>query len=325
MKKNDIINNIYKENKSFYIIYGKEYFLIEKYKDLILEKFKNEKIKNFKNVEINNNKNWKNFFYQCQKKNFFYKKKIIILKINIKNIDNKILKKIKKKKFITNSNIIIIILNKSNYIKIINYHYKKKIFSNSLLIPCFNLSKYEFFKWIKKYLKTINIDYKSQNFLYKRFKNNILLLNQNLDILSLIFFKKKITKKKIEKILFYDKIYTIFEWINNLLLGNKKKSLIILHTLYKFKIHPLIIIKHLENQLINLILFKKNINKIKEIFKKKKIWKNNQKLYLRSIKKNSYLNFLKIIKSLNWIKKSIKNIEEESIWIILKEISIFFN
>ncbi|CAL4322916.1 DNA polymerase III subunit delta [Buchnera aphidicola (Periphyllus testudinaceus)] len=320
-----IINDIYKKNKSCYIIYGKEYFLIQKYKEIILKKLKKNNIKNFINIEINVDKNWEEFFYKCKKRNFFYKKKIIILKININNINNNILKKIHKNKFIINFNIIIIILKESNYKKIINYNLKKKIFKNQLLIPCFNFKKYEFFQWITTYLKNNTIDEKSKNFLYKRYKNDILLLNQNLDFLSLSLLNKKITIKKIKKILIHDKVYTIFEWMNYLLLGKNKKSLLILHILYKIKTAPLIIVRFLENKIVNLILLKKKKkNKIEKFFKEKKIWQSHKKLYLRSIKKNKYSNFLKIIKSLNWIKLSIKSIEEESIWIILKEISIMF-
>ncbi|NIG99255.1 MAG: DNA polymerase III subunit delta [Buchnera aphidicola (Periphyllus acericola)] len=324
MNIKEIIDKINKKNKFCYIIYGKESFLIEKYKEIILTNLKKKKINKIKIIEINKNKDWKNFFYYSKKKSFLYEKKIIILKINIKNINNEIIKNFKKK-YITKINIIIIILKQSNYTNIIKINSKKKFFNKQLLIPCFNFKKYEFFQWIQENINHKIIDMKLKNFLYNKYKNNFLLLNQNLNIISLIF-KKKITLKKLKKVLIYDKIYTIFEWINFLLLGNVKKCLLVLKSLNKSKIHPLIIVKHLENKLIILILLKKiKKNKQENFFKKMKIWKSSQKLYIRSIKKNNYSNFLKIIKSLNWIKLSLKKIEEESIWIVLKEISLMFN
>ncbi|NIH41275.1 MAG: DNA polymerase III subunit delta [Buchnera aphidicola (Periphyllus aceris)] len=325
MNIKEIIETINKKNKVCYIIYGKEYFLIEKYKEIILTNLKKKKINNIKTIEINKNTDWKNFFYYSQKKSFLYKKKIIILKINIKNIHHEIIQNFKKKKCISKINIIIIILKESNYTNIIKINSKKKFFNKQLLIPCFNFKKYEFFQWIQENISNKIIDIKLKNFLYNKYKNNFLLLNQNLNIISLIF-KKKITLKKLKKVLIYDKIYTIFEWINFLLLGKTKKCLLILKSLNKSKIHPLIIVKHLENKLIILILLKKiKKNKQENFFKKMKIWKNSQELYIRSIKKNNYSNFLKIIKSINWIKLSLKKIEEESIWIVLKEISLMFN
>lgn len=322
-----IINNIYKKNKYNYIIYGTQDILIQKYQYIILKTFKKIDIINYKNIEIKNEKNWENFFYECQKKNFFFKKKIIIAKIFLKNIQKKIIKKIQENNILFQSNIIIFILNEKNYKNIINKNIQKKFLNNFTLIPCFELKKVEFFNWITEYLKKKLITNEAKNFLYQNYHSNIELLHQNLDIISLIFQEKKITINNLKKIIFTDKKYTIFQWINYLFLGKYKKSLFILNNLYKKKVSPLNLIRYLENQIIILILLKKEKNEInkKILLRKKKIWATAQKIYIYASKKNSHKNFLKIIRHLVKIEISIKNIKKKSIWIILKEICLMFN
>ncbi|NIH16536.1 MAG: DNA polymerase III subunit delta [Buchnera aphidicola (Periphyllus lyropictus)] len=322
----NILKNIQKKIKSCYIIYGKEYFLIQKYTEIILKKINKNGIKFKKNIEIIKNKNWEKFFYQCKKIDFFHKKKIIILNIKIKNITKKILLNFEKNKEIFKLNIIIIIIHNLYYKNIIKSNFIKILPKKKIIIPCFNFTKKECLYWIKKYLKKNSITNSAKKYLYKKYNSNILLLNQSLDILSLIFLKKKIKKKYIKKVILDDKTKNIFQWINYLFLGKNKKSLLTLHSLYIQKVSPLGLVRYLENQIVILIILKKTNIKFKELFlKKKKIWGYNKKIYIRASKKNTYNQFLKIIKSLNWIELSIEKIEEESIWIILKEISIIFN
>jgi DNA polymerase-3 subunit delta len=320
-----IIYDIQKNDKLCYIIYGVEEFLIEKFKEIILEKFNQEKINIYINITINQEKDWEDFFYESKKKNFFFQKKIIILNISIKKINKKILKKIKKNKKIFIINIIIVILKKLNYKKILNIAFKNSFPKKKILIPCFKFKKKNYLDWIKSYFKKKQIDYSAQKYLYKKFNTDILSLNKNLDVLSLIYPKKKITKKKIKKIIFQKDEKNIFQWINALFLGKKKKSILILYCLYKKKYSPLYLIKYLETQINTLILLKKEKYNKEFFLYKKKIWKKNHLIYIRASQKNTYDNFLKIIQSLIWIKLSIKKIKEESIWIILKEISIIFN
>jgi DNA polymerase-3 subunit delta len=323
----NILNNIYTKNYSNYIIYGTQNFLIQKHQNLILNAFKKINILNYKNIEIKNEKNWENFFYECKKKDCFLKKKIIILKIFIHNIKKKIIKYIQKNNVLFKSNIIILILNEKNYKSFMTENIQEMLSNNFIFIPCFELKKQEFLNWIEEYLEQNTISNEAKNLLYKNYYLNIELLHQNLDILSLVFPKKKITIKHIKKIIFTEEKYTIFQWIYYLFLGKYKKSLLILHTLYKNKISPLSIIRYLENQIIILILLKKKNTELEQenFLKKKKIWGYKKKIYINASKKNSYENFLKIIKHLIRIEISIKNIQQKSIWIILKEICLIFN
>lgn len=323
----NILNNIYTKNYSNYIIYGTQNFLIQKHQNLILNAFKKINILNYKNIEIKNEKNWENFFYECKKKDCFLKKKIIILKIFIHNIKKKIIKYIQKNNVLFKSNIIILMLNEKNYKNFMTENIQKILSNNFIFIPCFELKKQEFLNWIEEYLEQNTISNEAKNLLYKNYYLNIELLHQNLDILSLVFPKKKITIKHIKKIIFTEEKYTIFQWIYYLFLGKYKKSLLILHTLYKNKISPLSIIRYLENQIITLILLKKKNTEIEQenFLKKKKIWGYKKQIYVNASKKNSYENFLKIIKHLVRVEISIKNIKQKSIWIILKEICLIFN
>ncbi|CAL4323148.1 DNA polymerase III subunit delta [Buchnera aphidicola (Chaitophorus populicola)] len=323
----NILNNIYTKNYSNYIIYGTQNFLIQKHQNLILNAFKKINILNYKNIEIKNEKNWENFFYECKKKDCFLKKKIIILKIFIHNIKKKIIKYIQKNNVLFKSNIIILMLNEKNYKNFMTENIQETLSNNFIFIPCFELKKQEFLNWIEEYLEQNTISNEAKNLLYKNYYLNIELLHQNLDILSLVFPKKKITIKHIKKIIFTEEKYTIFQWIYYLFLGKYKKSLLILHTLYKNKISPLSIIRYLENQIITLILLKKKNTEIEQenFLKKKKIWGYKKQIYVNASKKNSYENFLKIIKHLVRVEISIKNIKQKSIWIILKEICLIFN
>ncbi|CAL4322906.1 DNA polymerase III subunit delta [Buchnera aphidicola (Chaitophorus sp. 3695)] len=322
-----IINNIYKKKKYNYIIYGTKNILIQKYQDIILKTFNKINLINYKKIEIKNQKNWENFFYECKKKDFLFKKKIIILKIFTNNIQKKIIDKIKKNNILFKSNIILLILNEKNYKNIIKQNMENIFLHNFTFIPCFELNKEEFLNWIEEYLENNLIKNTAKIFLYKNYYSNIELLHQNLDMIALVFPNQEITINHIKKIIFTEETYTIFQWIHYLFLGKYKKSLLILNNLYKNKISPLSLIRYLENQIIILILLKKEKNYIKKkkILNEKRIWKNTQKFYIYASKKNNYKSLLKIIRYLTRIEVSIKKIKKKSIWIILKEISLMFN
>ncbi|WP_367675534.1 DNA polymerase III subunit delta [Buchnera aphidicola] len=315
-----------KKTRSCYMIYGTENILIEKFQEIILQQLQIKGTKNYKKIDINNKKLWNNFFYEIRKKDFFFQKKIIILQINLNNIEKKILKKIQENKKYFKKHTIIIIFNKLNYKKILNIKFKKNFTSDQILISCFPLKKKHYFDWIKNYSLDNKINYEAQKYLYKKFKTDLLYLNKNLDLLLLTFPNKKITIKKIKKTIFQKNKKNIFQWINYLLLGKKKKSILSLYSLYKKNISPLSLIRYLETQINILILLKKEKkNNKKNFLYKQKVWQFNHKNYIQASEKNSYKNFLKIIKYLIWVEISIKKIKKENIWIVLKKIAIMFN
>ncbi|CAL4322408.1 hypothetical protein [Buchnera aphidicola] len=315
-------NNLYKKNFLFYILYGNDNYSIKINIKNILKYFKKYlKIKKIKTIKIKKKIEWINFFYQAKKLDFFEKNKILIVKIYINNIDNKILKKIykvtinQKKKLI----LIINVINKYFLLKKI----KKKFLKKCKFICCNKINKINMIQSIKKKFIHYGIDNNAIEYIYKITKNNIKTFYNLIELLYLTFPKKKILKKDAKKIIFLEnKTYYPWQWIKSLLEGKYKKSIKIINFFKKKNFSSLSLTRYLEKEIFILILMKKKLKSKYKKFFIKNYWK--KKMYKRSISNNSLIKYYKIIKIIFSIEKSLKKYEEKNTWFKLKLISSMF-
>ena len=302
------LKKINKNDLDYFLFYGPNIGLIEETINNTLKPIFSSNIYNYDEVEILNNTS--NFHADVLNKSFFENDKLII----INRVTDKIYEIIKK-----------IIEDKTEDIKIIlkagNLEKKSKIRNffekqKNLIITAFYEDTYQaLFQITQNFLRErkINISNEIINLIIERSRNNRINLTNELEKVSLLYFKKNktVNLKDIQKLTNLVENYNYSEVVDCYLLKNKKKTIYILNENNLSVEDDILILKSFLFKLKRLKSLKKkleeniNIEEVLNTFKPAIFWKEKE-IVKQQLKIRSLSNINILLKKINNLELLIK-------------------
>jgi DNA polymerase-3 subunit delta len=302
------LKKINKNDLDYFLFYGPNIGLIEETINNTLKPIFSSNIYNYDEVEILNNTS--NFHADVLNKSFFENDKLII----INRVTDKIYEIIKK-----------IIEDKTEDIKIIlkagNLEKKSKIRNffekqKNLIITAFYEDTYQaLFQITQNFLRErkINISNEIINLIIERSRNNRINLTNELEKVSLLYFKKNktVNLKDIQKLTNLVENYNYSEVVDCYLLKNKKKTIYILNENNLNVEDDILILKSFLFKLKRLKSLKKkleeniNIEEVLNTFKPAIFWKEKE-IVKQQLKIRSLSNINMLLKKINNLELLIK-------------------
>ena len=302
------LKKINKNDLDYFLFYGPNIGLIEETINNTLKPIFSSNIYNYDEVEILNNTS--NFHADVLNKSFFENDKLII----INRVTDKIYQIIKK-----------IIEDKTEDIKIIlkagNLEKKSKIRNffekqKNLIITAFYEDTYQaLFQITQNFLRErkINISNEIINLIIERSRNNRINLTNELEKVSLLYFKKNktVNLKDIQKLTNLVENYNYSEVVDCYLLKNKKKTIYILNENNLSVEDDILILKSFLFKLKRLKKIKKkleeniNIEEVLNTFKPAIFWKEKE-IVKQQLKIRNLSNIHMLLKKINNLELLIK-------------------
>jgi len=302
------LKKINKNDLDYFLFYGPNIGLIEETINNTLKPIFSSNIYNYDEVEILNNIS--NFHADVLNKSFFENDKLII----INRVTDKIYEIIKK-----------IIEDKTEDIKIIlkagNLEKKSKIRNffekqKNLIITAFYEDTYQaLFQITQNFLRErkINISNEIINLIIERSRNNRINLTNELEKVSLLYFKKNktVNLKDIQKLTNLVENYNYSEVVDCYLLKNKKKTIYILNENNLSVEDDILILKSFLFKLKRLKSLKKkleeniNIEEVLNTFKPAIFWKEKE-IVKQQLKIRNLSNINMLLKKINNLELLIK-------------------
>ena len=302
------LKKINKNDLDYFLFYGPNIGLIEETINNTLKPIFSSNIYNYDEVEILNNTS--NFHADVLNKSFFENDKLII----INRVTDKIYEIIKK-----------IIEDKTEDIKITlkagNLEKKSKIRNffekqKNLIITAFYEDTYQaLFQITQNFLRErkINISNEIINLIIERSRNNRINLTNELEKVSLLYFKKNktVNLKDIQKLTNLVENYNYSEVVDCYLLKNKKKTIYILNENNLSVEDDILILKSFLFKLKRLKKIKKkleeniNIEEVLNTFRPAIFWKEKE-IVKQQLKLRSLSNINMLLKKINNLELLIK-------------------
>nr|WP_280938069.1 hypothetical protein [bacterium endosymbiont of Pedicinus badii] len=304
-----------------YLLYGRNYFLLQKIVHLILRKLKKNYFSYRSFFILEKASQFKKIFIEKKNLGLFEKKKIIL--VLLKNIDVflQIFKYIKK----TNKSTKIIFYSYETIFldkKIKNIFIKKE---NFFLISCEKLKKNDFLDFIKIKFKEKSISLKETilNKICYFYEGNLQEFEQFFkQIIVLKNRKKKVNCLEILSLAKDSAIFTIEDWIFSVLNKKYYESLRILKSLYTQDINPMSIIYSLQKIILLFIKFMKNQSNFyeKSYLKNVLLIENESSIHsiLKRIKIKKIKKIIRILIKSNLLFK--KTNDKKIIWNLITKI-----
>lgn len=322
--KRKIIKNL----NLFYIFLGEDLIFLKKNEKIILDFAKKQDFKENNIINVEKITDWNKIISFYSSNNLFFKKKVLIINLIIKNLNSLLIKNINKLFFVKNLDILTILKfnHLSNDFK--NYLLKQKNIFNANIVWCFTPYGSNFKKWLLYELKEKKIEITENAFLllYKFYEGNTLFIYNILNIMILTWKNEKITSKKLKNIINKFAIFTPSDWINSIFENKIKHAFYILDTFRKQKYNPLILVRSLQKDLLTLVNMKRekktNMNLF---FKQNNIFFNRIKFFNFAIESINFNNFLKVIRILLQTDIKIKVEYNHNVWTELKTLTLLLS
>lgn len=302
------LKKINKNDLDYFLFYGPNMGLIEETINTTLKPIFSSNVYNYDEVEILNNTN--NFHADVLNKSFFENDKLII----INRVTDKIYEIIKKIVEYKTENIKIILKagNLEKKSKIRNFFEKQK----NVIITAFYEDTYQaLFQITQNFLRErkINISNEIINLIIERSKNNRINLTNELEKISLLYFKKNktVNLEDIVKLTNLVENYNYSEVVDCYLLENKKKTIYILNENNLSVEDDILILKSFLFKLKRLKKLKKkleeniNIEEVLNTFRPAIFWKEKE-IVKQQLKIRSLSNINKLLKKINNLELVIK-------------------
>ncbi|ADP66258.1 DNA polymerase III subunit delta [Buchnera aphidicola] len=319
---NELKKSLMQKLHYFYIFLGEDFFLLEKNQDMILnfayKKGFLEKII----IDVEKNQDWKKIILFYKTNNLFFKKTTLVINFLIKKLNVILIQNLNKMFSLLHPDILIIL--KFNHLsRFIQKNKSLKEFKNYNIVSCFTPYNLNFINWIKYEIqeKKINIEEKAFFLLCKYYEGNTLFIYKILDMLFIIWPDTCITEKKIKKIIieFFD--VSPSYWINSIFQGKTEKSFYILNIFFKKKYNPIILVRSLQKDLLQLIHMKREKKiSIYVMLEKYNIFVTRRKFFIKAFNKINNDSLLKAIQILVKIEVNIKKKYNNDVWNQLQEL-----
>lgn len=252
-----------KELKSIYVLFGNDLCILKDSQYDIIKKAKKLNFYEHINILLDIRYDWEKIFNLCRMPDLFNKKKILSLTFPKEYPVFHFNKYISLLSRYLNKKILLILrIYMSNYIKM-NNSCLQCFMKTGTFVICNTPKNTELTIWIINQAQYMNlsIDRLACQLLCYYYENNLILLKQTLQLLSLMYLDGNLSVKRVSKIVTDSVYFHKKNWIEAILLGNKKRANRIFQQLEHTDANLGILLQNIQYEILVLIDIKYNLEK----------------------------------------------------------------
>ncbi|CAD83381.1 DNA polymerase III, delta subunit [Candidatus Blochmanniella floridana] len=286
-----LILELKKKTKFIYILFGNDFYLIQDCHINILNTIKEQSL-SIDHFRIGSSVcfDWDKVFQLCQTTHLFSTQQILSLQFPKNYPSTYFDKNIPSLISTLTYNKLLFILLIHTSLPMTQYQTWIKLFDKTgILVNCNTLEYTRLEKWVKKQSQLMNLTLENLacQLLCYYYEGNIILLQQILQHLSLIYPDKKISFDRLKNIITDSACFNVNHWIESILLGKKKRANRILEQLKYTNDNLQTLLYKIQREMLVIIQIKYNIifhgKMLYTLFKKYNVYTQYRRMLLSQV------------------------------------------
>lgn len=277
---------------------------------------------------IDNQTNWDSIYENSRSMSLFSNLTLIILQFSDHSLNASTAKKLDELSKSISPDVSLLIclpqMTKSQE----SAHWVKTLSDHLLIISCNTPDINQLPNWINQQLQNHDLTIEKQGIelLCYFYEGNLLALSQMIEQLKLLYPDGKISYSQLESNLEDCAIFTPFHLIDAMLMSKAKRVVHILQQLKTNDTVPLILLRTIQRELIQLINLKKDAAKsnLKVAYDNYKVWQNRRNIITPYLNKTSLEQLYKNLNILTELEIALKSDYEAPIWENLTSLCLQF-
>ncbi|WP_312468100.1 DNA polymerase III subunit delta [Pseudescherichia sp.] len=198
--------------------------------------------------------------------------------------------------------------------------------NRAVLVTCQTPEQAQLPRWVANRAKQnhLQLDDAANQLLCYCYEGNLLALAQALDRLSLLWPDGKLTLPRVEQAVNDAAHFTPFHWVDALLAGKSKRALHILQQLKLEASEPVILLRTLQRELLQLVTLKRQMAQtpLRTLFDKHRVWQNRRAVTTEALNRLSHAQLRQAVHLLSRTELTVKQDYGQSVWAELEGLSL---
>jgi len=321
ISEDNLVNSLKEKLLSIYVVLGAESAQIEENLDKIYNKSKMENFTDKETHVIGKQTEWDFLKSGLDNLDLFEAKKIVEIKLLEQGPGVKGARALKEYALEPDPNILLIVIGEGLDRKSYSSAWVKALEEAGALISIQPLSSSAFISWIQEKGKThgVTVLKEAALLLADQTEKNLMATLQEINKLSLIYPNQEIDLKRMKKTIANSSRFTVFDFSNAFISGNKKKAIRILESLKAEGAPETLVLWALSRELENLF-------KVSQTGTARGIRGPAHYLEIleKSAKRIPKKRILKAFKEIAQVDSSIKGLDFQNPWLGLRELTLTF-
>lgn len=314
-----------------YLISGDEFLLVEEAVSAIRTQAKNLEFTERELFHVEPGFDWQNFLLNLNNLSLFFDKSVVELKIpNSKpgDIGSKVLQTYAKN---PSKNKVLIIVTGKLDAATKKTNWVKAITETGIFLPIWQLDKNQLTQWVINKLKTTGIFLETNDikFLVDHVEGNLFAAAQEIEKLSLLYGKTKITSEQLISAITNSTTFTVYDLADTMLNGDAGKALRILEVLRGEGMEPAIILWAITREIRNLITIILKINEgnnLEQVLQQQRVRLNQKNTFKKACQRFKNVQPLEnILAHAFQIDLMIKGVKTGDVWRDLAQLLILID
>lgn len=309
-----------------YLLTGNDPLLLQESQDAIRQAAQRLGFEEHHTVQIDTSTDWQVLFALCQELSLFSRRQTLLLLLPENGPNAAINAQLETLVSLLHSDILLLVRGNKLTKGQENAAWLTQIAARCVQVSCQTPEHSHLPRWVAQRAKQMNLtlDDAANQLLCYCYEGNLLALSQALERLSLIWPDGKLTLPRVEQAVNDAAHFTPFHWVDALLGGKSKRALHILRQLHLEASEPVILLRTLQRELLQLVQLKRQMVTVplRSLFDQQRVWQNRRLLLTEALNRLTLPQLYQGVSLLTRIELTLKQDYGQSVWDELEEISL---
>lgn len=312
--------------RAAYLLTGNDPLLLQESQDAIRQAAQLQGFEEHHTAQIDTSTDWQMLFSLCQELSLFARRQTLLLLLPENGPNAAINSQLEILVSLLHSDILLLVRGNKLTKAQENAAWLAQIAERSVQVSCQTPEQNHLPRWVAQRAKQMNLtlDDAANQLLCYCYEGNLLALSQALERLSLIWPDGKLTLPRVEQAVNDAAHFSPFHWIDALLAGKSKRTLHILRQLRLEASEPVILLRTLQRELLQLVQLKRQMATmpLRTLFDKQRVWQNRRQILTEALNRLTLPQLYQGVHLLTQIELTLKQDYGQSVWDELEEISL---
>lgn len=312
--------------RAAYLLTGNDPLLLQESQDAIRQTAQQQGFEEHHSVQIDTSTDWLALFSLCQELSLFASRKTLLLLLPENGPNAAINGQLETLVSLLHSDILLILRGNKLTKAQENAAWLAQIADRCVQVSCQTPEQNHLPRWLAQRAKQmeLQLDEAASQLLCYCYEGNLLALSQALERLSLIWPDGKLTLPRVEQAVNDAAHFSPFHWIDALLAGKSKRALHILRQLRLEASEPVILLRTLQRELLQLLQLKRQMAtvQLRTLFDKQRVWQNRRPILTEALNRLTLIQLNQSVRLLARVELTLKQDYGQSVWDELEEISL---
>lgn len=312
--------------RAAYLLLGNDPLLLQESQDAIRHAAVTQGFEEHHSAQIDTSTDWDVLFSLCQALSLFASRQTLLLQLPDNGPNAAINTQLETLIGLLHDDILLIIRGNKLTKAQENAAWYSRLADRSVVVTCQTPEQAQLPRWVAQRAKQMNLilDDAANQLLCYCYEGNLLALAQALERLSLIWPDGKLTLPRVEQAVSDAAHFTPFHWVDAILAGKSKRALHILQQLRLEASEPVILLRTIQRELIQLVNLKRQSTHtpLRTLFDQQRVWQNRRVLVTEALTRLSPEQLYQAVRLLTQIEITLKQDYGQSVWEELEGLSL---